>query len=254
MAAFGHEGTYVCECGWNVGRNPHAKCGNPIHRENAMGSSNERSLLDETRKLLRQMRDDVFNGGTLTGRSQRAGEELIHRIDDVLATPETNPEPTVESFDMRASYDAAKGLEASATFKGDAVKAWCVIAVDWFREVGGKSFVSMDMTDPRDGEHYTMTIQRAGGKTPAQEIAELKEQLAGLTLKTNPPRCECQTVRNDWCPVHGKSSASPDAPTLAALKPASSTGSSGEADPVCGKHGVTLAFPGDECWACKEES
>lgn len=91
-------------------------------------------------------------------------------------------EPTLEAFDMRASFDAAKGLEASATFRGDAVKEWCVIAVDWFREVGGKSFVSMDMTDPRDGEHYTMTVQRAGGKTPAQEIAELKAQLHESSL------------------------------------------------------------------------
>lgn len=47
-------------------------------------ASNHRVLLDETRKLLRQMRDDVFSGGALTGRSQRAGEDLIHRIDDAL--------------------------------------------------------------------------------------------------------------------------------------------------------------------------
>jgi hypothetical protein len=103
-------------------------------------------------------------------------------------TAETPAEPTLESFDMRASYDAAKGLEATATFKGDAVKEWCKIAVDWFRETGGKNFVVMDMTDPRDGEHYTLTVQRAGGKTAAQEIGELKAQLAALQPETKAPR------------------------------------------------------------------
>lgn len=133
-------------------------------------------LIAECEKLragIDEHRRAVCNNPKEAGRG--ADEKLWALVPDDVA-------PALESFDMRASYDAAKGLEASATFRGDAVKEWCVIAVDWFREVGGKSFVTMDMTDPRDGEYYTMTIQRAGGKTPAQEIAELKAQLNESSL------------------------------------------------------------------------
>lgn len=64
-----------------------------------------------------------------------------------------------------------------ATFSGSAVKAWAFLAVDWFKETGGKNYVTMDMVDTRDGSRYTLTMQKAGGRTPAQELAELRAKI-----------------------------------------------------------------------------
>lgn len=73
------------------------------------------------------------------------------------------------------------GVEASAEFRGVAIKAWVSLAVDWFREIGGKSYVTMDMTDVRDGEQYNLTVQRHGGESPASRIHHLEAELARLT-------------------------------------------------------------------------
>lgn len=77
----------------------------------------------------------------------------------------------VESFKMNLDKD---NIDVEATFSGAAVKAWCFLAVDWFKETGGKNYVTMDMVDSRDGARYTMTMQKAGGRTPAQDLAELR--------------------------------------------------------------------------------
>jgi hypothetical protein len=140
---------------------------------------------ENLKALVRKIRTICETGIADDGLVLLNADEVLRIVQAIGQSGETGAEPTLESFDMRASYDAAKGLEATATFKGDAVKEWCKIAVDWFRETGGKNFVVMDMTDPRDGEHYTLTVQRAGGKTAAQEIGELKAQLAALQPETS---------------------------------------------------------------------
>lgn len=74
-------------------------------------TSNERTLLDETRKLLRQMRADIFEGGALTGRSQRAGEDLIHRIDAALASEQDGKRNVQDgapiAYTVQASHDGS---------------------------------------------------------------------------------------------------------------------------------------------------
>jgi len=49
--------------------------------------SDERILLNDALNLLRAFREDTFERGELSGRSQRAGEDLIRRIDAFLASP-----------------------------------------------------------------------------------------------------------------------------------------------------------------------
>lgn len=56
--------------------------------EQANRCSNERRLLKQTADLLREMREDIFQRGTLSGRSQRAGDDLLRRIDTILITPD----------------------------------------------------------------------------------------------------------------------------------------------------------------------
>lgn len=84
---------------------------------------------------------------------------------------------------MHANSD---GTVAEADFKGTAVKAWVAIAVDWFRSVGGRSYVVMDMTDGRDGEQYTFTVQRKNGTAlplNAIEKAQLIDRLMDVFRK-----------------------------------------------------------------------
>lgn len=79
----------------------------------------------------------------------------------------------------------SEGVEASAEFRGVAIKAWVSLAVDWFREIGGKSYVTMDMTDARDGERYNFTVQRCGGESPASRIQLLEADKATLAYAHN---------------------------------------------------------------------
>jgi hypothetical protein len=73
------------------------------------------------------------------------------------------------------SYKLADGkISAEAFFGGPAVKFFAGVMVGWFKETGGKNYVVCDLNDPKTGERYTVTMQRAGGKTPAQEIGELR--------------------------------------------------------------------------------
>ena len=81
----------------------------------------------------------------------------------------------ITSMDFKAPEDDP--LVANAAFDGAAVKFFAAAAVHWFKATGGKNFVTLDMHDPRTGEHYEITMQKAGGKTPAQRLSELKEQL-----------------------------------------------------------------------------
>jgi hypothetical protein len=82
-------------------------------------------------------------------------------------------------LDFKAEVDHPMVVDAA--FDGAAVKLFAASAVHWFKETGGQNFVTLDMSDPRTGEHYQVTMQKAGGKTPAQRIAELEALLAGRT-------------------------------------------------------------------------
>lgn len=96
--------------------------------------------------------------------------------------PEGLPLVDAETLDARItemSFKAKAGepMEAMAVFDGGAVKAFAVSMVNWFRETGGKNYVTCDLRDPETGEQYQITMQKAGGRTPAQDLAELRSQL-----------------------------------------------------------------------------
>lgn len=80
----------------------------------------------------------------------------------------------------KLNIDAEEGrpLNASATFEGGAVKLWAASMVEWFRESGGQNYIVVDMSDPRTGERYSITMQRAGARTPAQDLSELRARLS----------------------------------------------------------------------------
>lgn len=76
-------------------------------------STTARELLDETRKLLRIMREEHIERGSLTGRSQHAGEELIRKIDGAFSQPHLPP-LTDEVQQLQARLSVAEGLSAVA--------------------------------------------------------------------------------------------------------------------------------------------
>lgn len=123
---------------------------------------------------------------TVEAESEDAARELantaalppaaVHRGETVVMPQDAS---ALESFAMRVSPEA--GVEVTAEFRGEAVKAWCGIAIDWFRDIGAKGYVTMDLTDARDGQKYTMTMQRHGGASPSDKIGELRAEIARLT-------------------------------------------------------------------------
>jgi hypothetical protein len=64
-----------------------------------------------------------------------------------------------------------------AAFDGAAVKLFAASAVHWFKETGGVNFVTMSMSDRKTGECYEVTMQKAGGLTPADKITALQKRL-----------------------------------------------------------------------------
>lgn len=79
---------------------------------------------------------------------------------------------------MNMHYVEGEPFHAEATFEGGAVKLWAASMVEWFRESGGKNYIVVDMSDPRTGERYSITMQRAGARTPTQDLTELRSRLS----------------------------------------------------------------------------
>lgn len=116
-------------------------------------------------------------------------------------------EPDVQMTDLSIEVHEGGPFHGEARFKGEAVKAFAASAVEWFRECKGDNFVTVDLVDPSTHECYSITMQRAGGKTPAQIIAELRagESEAWLFHCWTPGKhCTLATVdENDtsWWPA-----------------------------------------------------
>jgi len=84
--------------------------------------------------------------------------------------------PTCHLTEMNINAKAGQPVEAVAVFEGRAVKAWAASLVEWFRVSGGQNYVTCDLRDPTTGEAYSITMQKAGGRTPAQDLLELRAQ------------------------------------------------------------------------------
>lgn len=86
-------------------------------------------------------------------------------------------EPEVRLTEMSLKAKEGEPFEATGQFQGDAVKEWALAMVQSFREKGGVNYIACDLSDPTTGERYSITMQKAGGRTPAQDLAELRSQL-----------------------------------------------------------------------------
>jgi ribosomal protein L29 len=98
--------------------------------------------------------------------------ELIERV---LSLEQTQLK--LRDYNVRSDE---RGFEAKANFSGEAVKAFANLALQWFRESGGVNFVTLELTDSCSGEGYSLTMQKAGGTTPAEKLRMLKDELAAL--------------------------------------------------------------------------
>jgi len=91
-------------------------------------------------------------------------------------------ERAVKAEDMlyglkRASIDE-KGIEFSMA--GEAVRAFAVMAIEWFKQGGGKNYLEAKVMDPRDGKMYALIVQSLGPdkKSPADLRQEAQDELA----------------------------------------------------------------------------
>jgi hypothetical protein len=92
-------------------------------------------------------------------------------------TPETSGEPDARITEMTFKAKAGEPMEALAVYEGGAMKVFAASMVQWFRESGGQNYVTCDLRDPATGEAYQITMQKAGGRTPAQDLTELRAQV-----------------------------------------------------------------------------
>lgn len=73
--------------------------------------------------------------------------------------------------------EVGQPFEATATFQGQGVALFAEHMLEWFREQRGENFVTLDLIDKKDGQRYQITMQRLGGKSPAEELSELRRQI-----------------------------------------------------------------------------
>jgi hypothetical protein len=154
-------------------------------------------------KLLRQWvedRDQTIAHWVTENR--RLGVELARRradLDDppadiqerVLRKVGLWPTPSpVESSALQVTaveFHAHEGepLRAEARYQGEAVKLFAASVVQWFKDEGGENFATVELVDGLTRERYSITMQNALGKTPAQELSELRAALKAAA----PPDC-----------------------------------------------------------------
>jgi hypothetical protein len=116
-----------------------------------------------------------------------AAMACLKEADVLLRSPaETS---AVQMTDMEVHAYEGQGFRAEARFKGEAVKLFAANAVQWFRDSGGENYVTTELTDPNTHESYSITMQRACGKTPAQELSELRAALQTATTAETGEEC-----------------------------------------------------------------
>lgn len=81
---------------------------------------------------------------------------------------------------LNVCLEEGKPFSADAVFGGAMVKIFAGSMINWFKETGGKNYVTVQITDPSTAEQYAITMQKVGGKTPANEIHDLKTRIAEL--------------------------------------------------------------------------
>jgi hypothetical protein len=106
--------------------------------------------------------------------------ELLARIDDLERT-----QVALSSYNLRGNES---GFSGDVRFGGTAVKAFCAMAMQWFRQARGVNYVVMDVIDVTDGAAYSMTMQKAGGSTPAMKQAALGAHIAALDARLEEAR------------------------------------------------------------------
>lgn len=88
-------------------------------------------------------------------------------------------ESLIELKEMLAKVEDGR-MTAEAAFGGPAVQIFMAAAVEWFKKSGGDNYVTCEVTCKKTLQRYTLTMQRCNGKTPAQELCELRSQVTQL--------------------------------------------------------------------------
>jgi hypothetical protein len=127
----------------------------------------------------------------VSGHPREDGEWV--RYDDIKHL--LQPEPSVTLTEMSFTAREDEPIQGTAQFKGDAVKEWAVSMVQWFREKGGINYVACDLSDPTTGERFEITMQKAGGRTPAQDLAEMRAALNRAEPPAGDPEIEALCAR-----------------------------------------------------------
>jgi len=77
----------------------------------------------------------------------------------------------IERYNLSGGKDVP--AKADASFKGEAVKMFATMMVEWFRECGGQNFVTIELGDPREHHRYILTMQKKGARSVDEKYLEV---------------------------------------------------------------------------------
>ncbi len=105
---------------------------------------------------------------------------LNAEIDTLRAERDTLKNSLARCTSVNINAEEGKPLEANATFQGEAMRWFAAHMAQWFRNSGGVNFVSLEATDPETKDVFEITMQRAGGETPAKQLSQMHAELDRL--------------------------------------------------------------------------
>lgn len=139
------------------------------------------------------------------GKDTKSTEELQAEIARLTAE---NARLKEQTKDFEVLYAGIKNGEVDMSVRGTTLKAITACFIQAFIQNGGTNFFLYDLQDD-DGNKYSVTIQKATGKTPAEMLHESKAENAELHARLDkavilPCKCEDTLYCVHWSKYNPK--------------------------------------------------
>ena len=122
--------------------------------------------------------------------------DLIHRLQDENAKQKAEIERlTEEREDIRLFQLSLQNGEIDMTIESPMAKSFYDCIVQIFEQNGAKNFFTTTVELENQNGKYAFTIEKTGGITVAERIAELKKQVDELTAKLQCPTDITEAVK-----------------------------------------------------------
>lgn len=125
------------------------------------------------------MDNDRFRKALDELRNGEVYEETVQAFSALLAAKEKVEAERDEALDVKLNRMRLENGNFDMSVAGPAMERTATLIGGWFAAGGAKNYVEMRLHDMHETGHvYVLTIQKAGGETPAEQLAKARADLA----------------------------------------------------------------------------